>query len=52
MLSAIPDVVRAHSNFRRELPLEGESRFRFALHHRDDPGREFLLTILAFDVPS
>jgi hypothetical protein len=28
-----------------------ETSFRYVLAHRDDPRREMILTILAFDVP-
>lgn len=51
VLQQIPDVVRKHSNFIREEP-SPETRFRFALHHRDDPDRQIVLTVLCFDVPT
>jgi len=52
VLSRIPEVVRAHPNFKRELPYGSESGFRFVLHHRDDTNRELILTVLAFEVPA
>jgi len=52
VLSGIPEVVRAHPNFKRELPYSSESGFRFVLHHRDDINRELILTVLAFEVPT
>lgn len=52
VLQQIPDVVRKHSNFIREEPSHSETRFRFALHHRDDPDRQIVLTVLCFDVPT
>jgi hypothetical protein len=51
VLSKIPEVVKAHSNFKRETPFESETGFQFILHHRDDRNRELILTALAFDVP-
>lgn len=51
VLDAIPDVVKAHPNFKRELNQSGEGRYRYVLAHRDDPNREMILTVLAFDVP-
>jgi hypothetical protein len=47
----IPEVVRAHPNFKRELSYDVETGFRCVLRHRDDPNRELVLTALAFDVP-
>jgi len=51
VLDAIPSVVKAHPNFKRERGQSGESRFGYVLAQRDDPNREMILTILAFDVP-
>jgi hypothetical protein len=53
VLKQIPDLVRAHTNFKREITVfKHESGFRFVLHHRDDKNRELTLTVLVFDVPS
>lgn len=52
VLTQIPEVVKAHPNFKRELPYPSETGFRFVLHHRDDKNRELILTILAFEVPA
>lgn len=51
VLAKIPDVVKAHPNYKRELPCQSETGFRCILHHRDDTNRELVLTVLAFDVP-
>jgi hypothetical protein len=51
VLEAIPGVVKSHPNFKRELNQASESRFCYVLAHRDDPNREIILTVLAFDVP-
>jgi hypothetical protein len=48
----IPEVVRHHATFKRELSYEeSETGFRFFLRRPDDPEREIMLTILAFNVP-
>ena len=51
VLDAIPPTVAAHPNFLRSISKPSETSFRYAFSHRDDPNREFTLTILAFDVP-
>ena len=51
ILAQIPEVVKAHPNFKRALSYPSETGFRYILHHRDDPNRELILTILAFEVP-
>ena len=52
VLDKIPSVVKEHSNYKRELPYESGTGFRFILGHRDDRNREIMLTVLAFDVPA
>ena len=52
VLQAILPAIQEHPNFKRSLPIQGETRFRVALSHKDDPAREMLVTILAFDVPN
>ena len=51
VLEVIPDTVKTHSNFKKELKPETDSQFRYLFGHRDDINREMVLTILAFDVP-
>ena len=51
VLEQIPEVIKKHPNFTRELPCQPETGFRFVLHHPDDKNRELLLTVLAFDIP-
>jgi hypothetical protein len=51
VLAKVPEVVHQHPNFRRQLTYKSETGFRFLLHHRDDPGRELVLTVLLFEVP-
>jgi hypothetical protein len=52
VLAKIPEVVRAHPNFKRQEKFASETSFRFILHHRDDKNRELILTVLAFEVPA
>jgi len=51
VLKAIQETVPKHSSFKREVPSQGETRFRYVLGNRDDRSRELILTVLAFDVP-
>lgn len=51
VLGKIPETVESHPNHLRQLSYGSESDFRFALHHRDDPARELILTIMVFEVP-
>lgn len=52
VLKAIPDTVRSHASFKRELDAPGETEFRYVLAHSEDANRELTLTVLVFDVPS
>ena len=51
VLGAIPDSVRSHANFKKDVDDNGEGRSRYVFAHRDDKNRELLLTVMAFDVP-
>ncbi len=51
VLAKIPDLVKQHSNFKREMGYEKETGFRYVLHHNDDKNREIIITILAFEIP-
>lgn len=51
VLDKIPEVVKGHPNFKRELSYPSETGFRYVLHHRDDKNRELILTVLCFEVP-
>ncbi len=52
VLAKIPEVMKAHPNFIRDLPIAGETSFRYVFHHRDDPNREFVISVLVFEVPA
>ena len=51
VLGAIPNAVRSHENFKREVDDNGEGRSRYVFAHRDDRNRELMLTVMAFNVP-
>lgn len=51
VLGKIPEGLRTHPNFKREERQDGETRFRAVLSHKNDPSRELIVTVLAFDVP-
>lgn len=51
VLTKIPEVMRKHPNFQREIEVPGETAFRYAYSHRDDPSREIIVTVLVFEVP-
>lgn len=51
VLDKIPNTVRSYSCFKRELEIKGETEFRYVFNQPNDPNRELILTIIAFDVP-
>ncbi|KYC36340.1 hypothetical protein WA1_42225 [Scytonema hofmannii PCC 7110] len=51
VVQKIPEVIKAHTSFKRVLPYNCETGFRCVLHHPDDVNREIILTTLAFNVP-
>ena len=52
VLRKIPDITRSHPCFKREQRSLRETEFRFILHQPNDPNREIILTVLAFNVPT
>lgn len=52
VLAAIPDAVRAHPQYKKDLPGSTETVFRYLFANRDDRNRELYLTVMAFDVPT
>lgn len=52
VLGKISEVVKAHLNFKEQLPYQSETGFRYVLGHRDDMNRELFLTVLVFEVPA
>lgn len=52
VLESIQETSKGHSNFKRQIAFTSETLFRYVFAHRDDPNRELLLTVMAFDVPA
>jgi hypothetical protein len=52
VLASIPDAVRAHPQYKKDLPGSTETVFRYLFANRDDRNRELYLTVMAFDVPT
>ena len=52
VLTAIPEAVQSHPQYKRDLSGSAESSFRYQFANRDDRNRELFLTVLAFDVPT
>lgn len=40
-----------HPNFKRSIPWKNETGFRYLFHNRDDINREFILSVMVFNVP-
>ncbi|MCC6234281.1 MAG: hypothetical protein IT580_16675, partial [Verrucomicrobiales bacterium] len=51
VVAQIPTLVKAHGSFKRLVPYQRESAFRFLLGASTDRNRELILTVLVFDVP-
>lgn len=51
VLEKIPEAVESHKNCKRRVDYPNETGFRFLLQQQHDSAREFLLTVLVFDVP-
>ncbi len=52
VLTSVDETTKQHSNFKRDLGKQSDTSFRYIFAHRDDPNRELVLTVLAFDVPT
>lgn len=48
----IEQAIGKHPQLKRALKKEGESRFRATFGQLNDPSREVIVTVLAFDVPT
>ncbi|WP_258201487.1 hypothetical protein [Paenibacillus endoradicis] len=51
VLNKIPETVKNHSHYKREIRISDETNFKYVFSHRDDKSRELTLTILVFEVP-
>jgi hypothetical protein len=52
ILGKIPEIIKAHPNFKRQLTYNVETGSRFVFRSVDDPSRELTLTVLAFNLPT
>jgi hypothetical protein len=52
VLSQIPEIVKSHSKFKKEIQYNSQTGFRYIFSHNNDFNRELYLTILVFDVPN
>ena len=52
VLAKVPEVLKQHPAFKREIPIDGETRFRSMFGQPKDPSRELLVTTQVFNVPT
>ena len=52
VLAKIKEAVPKHPSFKREVGALDESAFRYVFAQPNDPNRETILTVLAFDIPT
>ena len=52
VLEGIKEVCEAHSNLKRAIDWPHPSGYRYIFHQNGDRNREFLMTVLVFDVPA
>lgn len=52
VIDAIPATTETHPNFKRFVCRPSETSFRYIFANRDDPNREMMVTVMAFDVPT
>jgi hypothetical protein len=52
VLKTIESSLVAHPNYKRDAKRLSETAFQYIFSHKDDPNREMVLTVLAFDVPA
>lgn len=51
VLTGVSNISEVHSNFKRRVDWPHETGFRYVFHSNGDSNREFILTVLVFDVP-
>lgn len=51
VLAGVESETTGHKNYKRMVDWKHESGSRYVFHHTGDTNREFLLTVLVFDVP-
>ncbi|MBL1214981.1 MAG: hypothetical protein HND52_16585 [Ignavibacteriae bacterium] len=51
VISQIPDLIKGHSNYKKDFQKISETDFRFILKSKDDAERELINTLMVFDIP-
>ena len=51
ILKSIPEAIGKHPNCKRTVGRKSETISRYVFSHKDDPNRELVLVVMAFDVP-
>ncbi len=52
VINTIRSTTETHTHCKRFVTAQSETSFRFVFGQKDDPNREIVLTVMAFDVPS
>lgn len=52
VLSQIPSILKSHPNFSKEMDYQSETGFRVSMKNIVDNGKELILTVLVFDIPT
>ncbi len=52
VLESAREATKTHPSYKREIDRSNETEFSFIFANKDDPNRELILTLLAFDVPT
>jgi hypothetical protein len=55
-MSSVLDIIKKstmeHPNFKKEININDETKYRYKFAHIDDPNRELIITVMVFDIPS
>lgn len=52
VLAQLPEATKEHPNYKSHVDYKSDTGFRFVLKNSNDPEKELLLTVIAFDVPT
>jgi len=52
VIDQIPEIVKEHDSFKKELSSTKENSFKFVIAKESDPNRDIYLSVLVFNVPS
>jgi len=51
VLKQVPEIVKSHPYYIKQISYNNETVFRYIFHHKDDKEKELVLTILLFNIP-